>query len=1290
MRRRQQQGLLAPANHTRVMVICDPAGQRIGSGGATLCALTALLESLPGQSRADKIKRLKQMKIGLFHSGGDSQRLPTCSVRGKAFCGLPASSPAPSSAGANSTPGLFESTPLDFLIQRLASLQHCPGVLISATDCLLDFPADYPPIRAGSEESRGVIGCTVRTPRKLGSAHGVFVADTASGSACGSFPVTHILQKASQAELEAEGAVDLKTQTVLLDAGIIFLCPDATESLLALAQIAPFDSCCQSPEAVLASPNMRFASPPSKAFRFELYTDILLPMNPRMSRDQFFASAPPDPACPAEVLRGAREKLWDAMHPFKCFASVHPTASFFHMGTQQERMAFMFDRKDPLCVTLRQQTHFQLQAHACFDSPLAAAASRAAALLNCMLQSNPADDGQGITKPLVSQPSESTVVSRLAGGSFVEYSHLRESFSTEVGALISGVRSVAIGSNLHVPAQLCVQETQLHFGWSKILGVTDDLSANASGNAAGWGVRAAPPPTVVSIFHTNDSIKTPYTDAKQATFLGVSFQHFLASIARITGNNLESIVRRVWPHTQNDKQRTLWSARLFAIFQPAESLGQTGELPRFYPFHSDPALSMWLLKIKAPSGSSSPSASASANEGYPQAALLLQWLETPRASFQDVLACADGEAENLWREKLASMVDRRLLQQHLFKQAWSDGTEPKTVAGPVSGHSYLTSLLARARATHVLYPRSNLLQPLFRALDCWGVRCGAAVVHLDIAARICWLQGSLLQLLMPSGSDADAQPSHLPPARDEQLQLATIRDRLDLCDSSSLVRVLPWALASLAEARSRVQLQTDQASWTMRSELEQLRVLYAQCAAVMGKLSANQPSDIAFTDRVASKVPQTPVMPGSEVCLSGAVRLDLYGGWTDTPPVCFEHGGSVFNVALNIEGELPLRVQGSIEAVKAPSTAANAPVIIIQLSADVSDDSSRVELRSLHDLHNFGDPSAPGALVKCALLAMGIIRLADANGSAPNLEAQLTLAYWSGKTEEGIANSTPPFVRLHVSCWVALGSVSQGTGLGVSSILAADLVLLFARLFDRVYTPQAVAFLVLRVEQMLSTCGGWQDQVGGIWPGFKIAHSPRGLPLRLDVQPLRMDPRLIAEFNSHLLLVHTGMPRLARNLLRTVLDHWATRDPHLVSLFDRLEAGAPRMAALVARGAWADVGRMLSEYWSIKRTLATSPVAGSPPAEPAHVSAFLAATSSLVLGASLAGAGGGGFLALLVAPNLHDAVRHKVAAFNQEQTEARQAGAGAADPWVPYKIYKAAVCAEEGAQIRMEIKPIRH
>src|SRR5437660_1348802 len=38
------------------------------------------------------------------------------------------------------------------------------------------------------------------------------------------------------------------------------------------------------------------------------------------------------------------------------------------------------------------------------------------------------------------------------------------------------------------------------------------------------------------------------------------------------------------------------------------------------------------------------------------------------------------------------------------------------------------------------------------------------------------------------------------------------------------------------------------------------------------------------------------------------VRLDLAGGWTDTPPYCLEYGGRVVNLAVDLNGQPPIQV----------------------------------------------------------------------------------------------------------------------------------------------------------------------------------------------------------------------------------------------------------------------------------------------------------------------------------------------------------------------------------------------
>ena len=61
--------------------------------------------------------------------------------------------------------------------------------------------------------------------------------------------------------------------------------------------------------------------------------------------------------------------------------------------------------------------------------------------------------------------------------------------------------------------------------------------------------------------------------------------------------------------------------------------------------------------------------------------------------------------------------------------------------------------------------------------------------------------------------------------------------------------------------------------------------------------------------REAQHAPASPrrnVLEDQIVWARSPLRLDLAGGWTDTPPYCIEYGGNVLNLAVDINGQ-PLR-----------------------------------------------------------------------------------------------------------------------------------------------------------------------------------------------------------------------------------------------------------------------------------------------------------------------------------------------------------------------------------------------
>jgi fucokinase len=110
---------------------------------------------------------------------------------------------------------------------------------------------------------------------------------------------------------------------------------------------------------------------------------------------------------------------------------------------------------------------------------------------------------------------------------------------------------------------------------------------------------------------------------------------------------------------------------------------------------------------------------------------------------------------------------------------------------------------------------------------------------------------------------------------------------------------------------------------------------------------------------------------------------------------------------------------------------------------------------------------------------------------------------------------------------------------------------------------------------------------------------------------------------SRLLILYTGKPRLAKNLLQNVIRNWYSQEPDILATFAaNLKLAATCWAAVRAEDL-AALAACLDRYWRIKRALA-------PGAEPELVQRILAALRPLILGASLAGAGGGGFLVAIL------------------------------------------------------------
>jgi fucokinase len=163
---------------------------------------------------------------------------------------------------------------------------------------------------------------------------------------------------------------------------------------------------------------------------------------------------------------------------------------------------------------------------------------------------------------------------------------------------------------------------------------------------------------------------------------------------------------------------------------------------------------------------------------------------------------------------------------------------------------------------------------------------------------------------------------------------------------------------------------------------------------------------------------------------------------------------------------------------------------------------------------------------------------------------------------------------------------------------------------------------VLVVEQMLTSGGGWQDQVGAVVPGFKLTTTQPGIPQHFQVERLELGPETLQELSERLLLVYTGQQRVARNILELVVADWLSRREDLVATLSQLREDAYAMREALVGGDVETFGGLLTRYWEGKKVLNAHTTN-------ATIDALLERVADLCSGYGIAGAGGGGFLVLL-------------------------------------------------------------
>lgn len=370
---------------------------------------------------------------------------------------------------------------------------------------------------------------------------------------------------------------------------------------------------------------------------------------------------------------------------------------------------------------------------------------------------------------------------------------------------------------------------------------------------------------------------------------------------------------------------------------------------------------------------------------------------------------------------------------------------------------------------------------------------------------------------------------------------------------------------------------------------EHKAVFEKQTYDVLESLCFNEILDMIFQDAVKNLPDSSDYrIQQNEVHVELPVRVNWGGGWTDTPPHCNEKGGVVLNAAIRLNGIYPVQV--SIRKLD--------QLHVEFESQDVGVSGSAETVAEIQDCYN---PYDYFALHKAALIACGII---PQKGEA-NLQEILE------KLGGGIYLSTQVI------------GIPKGSGLGTSSILSAACVKAIFQFLGKEVDDSRISEIVLCMEQIMSTGGGWQDQVGGLTEGIKFIRSNPGIHQELKVEYVQLSEETKKELKERFALIYTGQRRLARNLLRDVVGSYIGARPESVQALEKMASVAALMRFELERGSVDDFAELLNEHWELSKQLD----AGS---TNTCIDQMLIACQDLICGQFIAGAGGGGFLQVIL------------------------------------------------------------
>jgi D-glycero-alpha-D-manno-heptose-7-phosphate kinase len=301
------------------------------------------------------------------------------------------------------------------------------------------------------------------------------------------------------------------------------------------------------------------------------------------------------------------------------------------------------------------------------------------------------------------------------------------------------------------------------------------------------------------------------------------------------------------------------------------------------------------------------------------------------------------------------------------------------------------------------------------------------------------------------------------------------------------------------------------------------------------------------------------------------LRLGLGGGGTDVAPYCDLHGGMVLNATID------KYAYSTIE----PSADGRVYFVAADLGLDWEGKAQdKLPLDGKLNLHK------------------GVYN-------------RVMKDFWQGEA---------PGLRLFT-----LSDAPPGSGLGSSSTLVVAMLTAFVEFLNLPLGDYDIARYAYEIERIdVGLGGGKQDQYAATFGGFNFMEFYA--EDRVVVNPLRIKQWVISELEASLMLYNTGISRESANIIIEQSNNVRRSDQEAITAMHHVKQEAIVFKESVLKGDFGAIAQCLENAWEAKKKMASK--ISNPHIE--HIR--LLAKEAGAYAAKISGAGGGGFMMLLVDP----------------------------------------------------------